>query len=103
MADNTGKVVQVIGPVLDVEFPAEHLPDIYNALSLTTTNEAGQEVKVVAEVQQHIGRSQVRAVSMSSTDGVTRGMDVIDSGSAISVPVGDPALGNEVLCKTTRH
>ncbi|MBT3776188.1 MAG: F0F1 ATP synthase subunit beta [Gemmatimonadales bacterium] len=93
MADNTGKVVQVIGPVLDVEFPAEHLPDIYNALSLTTTNEAGQEVKVVAEVQQHIGRSQVRAVSMSSTDGVTRGMDVIDSGSAISVPVGDPALG----------
>ncbi|MBT3499740.1 MAG: F0F1 ATP synthase subunit beta [Gemmatimonadales bacterium] len=93
MADNPGKVVQVIGPVLDVEFPAEHLPDIYNALSLTTTNEAGQEVKVVAEVQQHIGRSQVRAVSMSSTDGVTRGMDVIDSGSAISVPVGDPALG----------
>ncbi|MDG2240981.1 MAG: F0F1 ATP synthase subunit beta [Longimicrobiales bacterium] len=93
MADNTGKVVQVIGPVLDVEFPAEHLPDIYNALSLTTTNEAGQEVKVVAEVQQHIGRSQVRAVSMSSTDGVTRGMDVVDSGSAISVPVGDPALG----------
>ena len=93
MADNTGKVVQVIGPVLDVEFPAEHLPDIYNSLSLTTTNEAGEESTVVAEVQQHIGRSQVRAVSMSSTDGVTRGMEVVDSGSAISVPVGDPALG----------
>jgi F-type H+-transporting ATPase subunit beta len=93
MADNTGKVVQVIGPVLDLEFPAEHLPDIYNSLSLTTTNEAGEESTVVAEVQQHIGRSQVRAVSMSSTDGVTRGMEVVDSGSAISVPVGDPALG----------
>ena len=93
MADNTGKVVQVIGPVLDVEFPAEHLPDIYNSLSLTTTNEAGEESTVVAEVQQHIGRGQVRAVSMSSTDGVTRGMEVVDSGSAISVPVGDPALG----------
>jgi len=93
MADNIGKVVQVIGPVLDVEFEAAHLPDIYNALKLTTTNEAGQEIEVVAEVQQHIGRGQVRAVSMSSTDGVTRGMDVMDTGASISVPVGEPALG----------
>ena len=93
MADNTGKVVQVIGPVLDVEFEAAHLPDIYNALSLKTTNEAGQEIELVAEVQQHIGRGQVRAVSMSSTDGVTRGMDVVDTGASISVPVGDAALG----------
>ncbi len=94
MADqNIGKVVQVIGPVLDVEFDAEHLPEIYNALRLTGTTEAGEELDVVAEVQQHIGRSQVRAVSMSSTDGVTRGMDVVDTGEAISVPVGEPALG----------
>ena len=93
MADNTGKVVQVIGPVLDVEFEAAHLPEIYNALSLKTTNEAGQEIELIAEVQQHIGRGQVRAVSMSSTDGVTRGMDVSDTGSAISVPVGEAALG----------
>jgi len=93
MAENIGKVVQVIGPVLDVEFDAAHMPDIYNALSLTTTNEAGQEIEIVAEVQQHIGRGQVRAVSMSSTDGVQRGMDVIDTGSAITVPVGDPSLG----------
>jgi F-type H+-transporting ATPase subunit beta len=93
MAEATGKVVQVIGPVLDVEFDAAHLPDIYNAISLKTTNEAGQEVELIAEVQQHIGRGQVRAVSMSSTDGVTRGMDVTDTGSAISVPVGDAALG----------
>ena len=93
MADNTGKVVQVIGPVLDVEFEAAHLPEIYNALSLKTTNEAGQEIELVAEVQQHIGRGQVRAVSMSSTDGVTRGMEVVDTGASISVPVGEAALG----------
>jgi len=93
MAENTGSVVQVIGPVLDVEFAAEHLPEIYNALRLETTNEAGQKISVVAEVQQHIGRGQVRAVSMSSTDGVTRGMEVVDTGSAITVPVGEPALG----------
>ncbi len=93
MADNIGRVVQVIGPVLDVEFDDAHLPDIYNALRLKTKNEAGQEIELVAEVQQHIGRGQVRAVSMSSTDGVTRGMDVEDTGASISVPVGDPALG----------
>ncbi|MFQ5536221.1 MAG: F0F1 ATP synthase subunit beta [Gemmatimonadota bacterium] len=90
---NIGKVVQVIGPVLDVEFEPEHLPDIYNALRLTATTEAGQEIDLVAEVQQHIGRGQVRAVSMSSTDGVTRGMDVVDTGRAIAVPVGEVALG----------
>ncbi|MGE0160995.1 MAG: F0F1 ATP synthase subunit beta [Gemmatimonadales bacterium] len=93
MAEKTGSVVQVIGPVLDVEFAAEDLPEIYNALKLETTNEAGQKISVVCEVQQHIGRGQVRAVSMSSTDGVTRGMKVVDTGAAISVPVGEPALG----------
>ncbi len=93
MAEHNGKVVQVIGPVLDVEFDAAHLREIYNALSLKTTNEAGQEIELVAEVQQHIGRGQVRAVSMSSTDGVTRGMEVVDTGASISVPVGEPALG----------
>ncbi len=88
-----GKVVQVIGPVLDVEFDPEHLPEIYNALSIDTTSESGERIELVAEVQQHIGRGQVRAVSMSSTDGVTRGMDVADTGQAIAVPVGEPALG----------
>ena len=91
--NGTGTVVQVIGPVLDVEFPPEALPDIYNAIKVETTNEAGQEIELVAEVQQHIGRGQVRAVSMSSTDGITRGMPVIDTGSSITVPVGEPALG----------
>jgi F-type H+-transporting ATPase subunit beta len=90
---NIGKVVQVIGPVLDVEFEPEHLPDIYNALTLSAVNEAGESLQLTAEVQQHIGRGQVRAVSMSSTDGVTRGMDVVDTGHPISVPVGEPALG----------
>jgi F-type H+-transporting ATPase subunit beta len=90
---NSGKVVQVIGPVLDVEFDPESLPDIYNALSLETRTQSGQEIRLIAEVQQHIGRGQVRAVSMSSTDGVTRGMDVVDTGQAITVPVGEAALG----------
>jgi F-type H+-transporting ATPase subunit beta len=93
MADNIGRVVQVIGPVLDVEFEAAHMPDIYNALLLKTQNEGGQEIELVAEVQQHIGRGQVRAVSMSSTDGVTRGMEVVDTGASISVPVGEASLG----------
>jgi len=93
MASNTGKVVQVIGPVLDVEFDGEHLPEIYNALQLRAPGENGEGIDLVAEVQQHIGRNQVRAVAMSSTDGVVRGMAVEDTGRAIAVPVGAPALG----------
>jgi len=89
---NIGRVVQVIGPVLDVEFDAERLPELYNALELTVRDDEGEH-KVVAEVQQHIGRNQARAVAMSSTDSVTRGMEVTDTGAPISVPVGAPALG----------
>ncbi len=92
-ATNIGRVVQVIGPVLDVEFEPEHLPDIYNALSLESSGDGGNDVRLIAEVQQHIGRGMVRAVSMTSTDGVTRGMDVVDTGDSISVPVGPPVLG----------
>ena len=92
-ATNIGKVVQVIGPVLDVEFDTEHLPDIYNALSLESSGDGENDIRLVAEVQQHIGRGMVRAVSMTSTDGVTRGMDVVDTGDSISVPVGPPVLG----------
>ncbi|MGV3709617.1 MAG: F0F1 ATP synthase subunit beta [Gemmatimonas sp.] len=90
---NIGKIVQVIGPVIDVEFAADTLPELYNALRIKATAPDGSEIDVVVEVQQHVGRNQVRAVAMSSTDGVTRGMDVIDTGAAISVPVGAPALG----------
>jgi F-type H+/Na+-transporting ATPase subunit beta len=88
-----GKVVQVIGPVLDVAFESGHLPELYNALEINATTDSGQEIHVTVEVQQHIGRNQVRAVAMSSTDAVVRGMEVIDTGAAISVPVGATALG----------
>ncbi len=90
---NIGRVVQVIGPVLDVEFVPEHLPDIYNALHLKATTDSGLEIDLTAEVQQHIGRGQVRAVAMSSTDGVVRGMEVLDTGTYITIPVGEAALG----------
>ncbi len=89
---NVGKIVQVIGPVIDAEFDPDNMPEIYNALEL---NWDGDEVgeRLVFEVAQHIGRNQVRAVAMDSTDGVRRGMDVVDTGQAISVPVGEAALG----------
>jgi F-type H+-transporting ATPase subunit beta len=88
-----GRIVQIIGPVLDVEFDAGHLPELYNALEITGTSDTGDPIRVVAEVQQHIGRNQVRTVAMSTTDGVVRGMEVVDTGQAITVPVGEAALG----------
>ncbi|NJM96924.1 MAG: F0F1 ATP synthase subunit beta [Phormidesmis sp. RL_2_1] len=90
---NTGYITQIIGPVLDVKFPGNALPNIYNALKITGTNPAGAEVSVTCEVQQLLGDSQVRAVSMSSTDGLVRGMKVEDLGAPISVPVGKATLG----------
>src|SRR5205809_5710531 len=90
---NIGKVVQVIGPVLDVEFESEHLPELYNALRIREKSDSGVDIDVTVEVQQHIGRNQVRAVAMSSTDAVVRGMNVEDTGSPIKVPVGEAALG----------
>ncbi|MEL6381929.1 MAG: F0F1 ATP synthase subunit beta [Cyanobacteria bacterium J06626_18] len=90
---NTGNITQVIGPVVDVEFPSGQLPEIYNALVISGTNPAGQEVSVTCEVQQLLGDSQVRAVAMSGTDGLIRGMDVVNTGAPISVPVGGATLG----------
>ena len=84
-----GKVVQVIGPVLDVAFESEQLPELYNALELDAKTEAGDPIRIVAEVQQHIGRNIVRAVAMSTTDGAIRGMEMVDTGAPISVPVGE--------------
>jgi F-type H+/Na+-transporting ATPase subunit beta len=89
---HTGKVVQIIGPVLDVEFEPGDLPEIYNALLLEDST-GSIPVRLVAEVQQHIGQNQVRAVAMSTTDGVVRGMTVVDTGGPITAPVGDVALG----------
>ncbi|MBX9928736.1 MAG: F0F1 ATP synthase subunit beta [Gemmatimonadaceae bacterium] len=92
-APAVGKIVQVIGPVLDLEFPSDGLPEIYNAIEIKGKSDSGQDIRIVCEVQQHIGRNIVRAVAMSSTDGVVRGMAAHDTGAAISVPVGAPALG----------
>lgn len=87
---NTGKVIQVIGPVVDVEFSATNTPKIYNAL---TINAKGDGHSLVLEVQQQVGDGVVRAVAMSSTDGVKRGDTAIDTGEPISVPVGEEVLG----------
>ena len=84
---NKGKLVQVIGPVIDVRFENE-LPDIYNALEVQT-----KSGKLVAEVHSHNGNNVVRAVAMSGTDGLKRGLEVIDTGKPIQVPVGRPTLG----------
>ena len=92
-ASNIGYISQVIGPVIDAEFPNGKLPEIYNALKVEGTNENGLEVRVTFEVQQLLGDNRVRAVAMSSTDGLVRGMEVTDTGAPISVPVGPPTLG----------
>jgi len=89
---NIGKVIQVIGPVIDVEFPPEQLPAIYSAIKIDET--VGElSIRVTAEVMQHLGDDIVRCVAMSSTDGLTRGMKVVDTGAAIKVPVGKGTLG----------
>ena len=85
-----GKIVQVIGPVVDVEFEGEHLPSIYNALRISGGE---QSEDVIAEVEQHLGESRVRAVAMTATDGMQRGTSVVDTGAPISVPVGPSTLG----------
>ncbi|KJH70671.1 F0F1 ATP synthase subunit beta [Aliterella atlantica] len=90
---NIGYITQIIGPVVDVKFPNGQMPQIYNALTVKGTNEAGQEVAVTCEVQQLLGDNQVRAVSMSTTDGLIRGMEAVDTGAPITVPVGAGTLG----------
>lgn len=90
---NIGYITQIIGPVVDVKFPGGKLPKIYNALKITGTNEAGQEINLTVEVQQLLGDNQVRTVAMSSTEGLMRGLEVSDTGASISVPVGKATLG----------
>src|SRR6267154_277518 len=91
---NVGTIVQVIGPVLDIEFQAGHLPEIYNALRVVSDGKGGGAVlDVVCEVEQHLGENRVRAVAMKATDGMQRGMKVIDLGEPITVPVGPETLG----------
>ena len=91
-ASNVGRVIQIIGPVVDVEFEAGHLPNIYNAIRITGTV-AGDKVDIICEVQQHLGEGRIRAVAMKPTDGLQRGMDAADTGEPITVPVGAATLG----------
>jgi F-type H+-transporting ATPase subunit beta len=91
---SVGKVIQVIGPVIDVEFEGGHLPAIYNAVRIVDDGQAGGEkIDIVAEVEQHLGEGRVRTVAMKPTDGLQRGMSVIDTGAPIAVPVGPATLG----------
>src|SRR3954449_10017329 len=83
-----GKVVQVIGPVVDVEFPDGRLPKILNALKVTNPSISNQKDNLTLEVAQHLGESTVRAVAMDTTDGLVRGMDARDTGAPIAMPVG---------------
>ena len=85
----TGKIVQVIGPVVDIRFTSDHLPAIRNAIHITFQD--GKQMTV--EVAQHIGDDIVRCIAMSSTDGLVRGMDCVDTGAPITVPVGEEVLG----------
>jgi F-type H+-transporting ATPase subunit beta len=93
----SGKVVQIIGPVVDVEFPEGHLPAIYNALRIQDPGAStGVRVDVIVEVEQHLGENQVRCVAMEPTDGMVRGMTATDLGEPITVPVGEATLGRVI-------
>ena len=87
-ASKTGFISQIIGPVVDIEFPNGELPKIYNALVITSGDSS-----ITCEVQQLLGNNKVRAVSMTSTDGLKRGASVVDTGAPITVPVGTKTLG----------
>jgi len=90
MANNVGKIVQVIGPTVDCEFDADSLPNLLNAVEI---EDKERDIRLTVEVALHIGDNVVRCVAMSSTDGLVRGMDAVDTGQPISVPVGEQALG----------
>src|SRR5262249_51573552 len=88
----TGRIVQVIGSTFDAEFQEGHLPEIYNALRVETEYK-GVQLRLTGEVQQHLGGNRVRCVALGSTDGLVRGLPVLDTGSPVQVPVGKETLG----------
>ena len=102
---NIGKVVQVVGPVIDIKFPPKCLPSIYNAVRIDGEVGDGIKIHLTTEVMQHIGDNVVRTVAMSTTDGLVRDMDAIDTGAPITVPVGEGTLGRifNVLGETVDH
>ena len=101
----TGKIVQVIGPVVDIKFPPDSLPAIYNAIHIDGVVGENHKIHLTTEVMQHIGNNVVRTVAMSSTDGLVRGMEAVDTGAPIKVPVGPGTLGRifNVLGETVDH
>src|SRR3982751_5944256 len=92
MPTATGKVTQVIGSTFDAEFPEDQLPKIYNALKIQHT-EGGSTINLTGEVASHLGGGKIRAVALGSTDGLRRGVDCVDTGGPVSVPVGKETLG----------
>ena len=88
MRNNIGKIIQIIGPVLDIKFENGHLPDLLNAIEIMHEGK-----KVVCEVASQMGDDVVRCIAMTSTDGMSRGMEAIDTGTGITVPVGEETLG----------
>src|SRR5437763_8183535 len=94
MAENTGRVIQITGPAVDVQFTASAMPPIYEALRVVSDGfNVPRPINVVLEVQQHLGEGRVRAIAMEPTDGMVRGMKAIDLWGPISVPVGHGTLG----------
>jgi len=93
MAENKGKILQVIGPVVDIEFEEGYLPEILYAIRIPRTTTEGVKDELIVEVQQHLGEDTVRTIAMDSTDGLVRGMEAYDTGEPISVPVGPETLG----------
>jgi len=101
---HVGRVVQIIGPVVDVEFTENYLPPIYEALLITSDGfDVPEPINVIAEVQQHLGEGRVRCIAMSATDGMVRGMKAIDQGGPISVPVGRGTLANWIIRPAELH
>lgn len=90
---NKGRVVSIMGPVVDIEFERGQLPEIFNAIKIETSLENGRNINLTLEVSNHLGDNMVRCIAMSSTDGLVRGLDAIDLGGPISVPVGEATLG----------
>ena len=94
MPENVGHVIQIAGPAVDVQFQEGHLPPIYEAVRVVSDGfTVPTPINVILEVQQHLGEGRVRAIAMSATDGMVRGMKAIDQGGPISVPVGRGTLG----------
>ena len=90
---NTGIILQIIGPVMDISFSTGKMPSIYNSLIIEGKTQSGEKIRVICEVQQLLGNNVVRAISMSATDGLQRGIKVIDTGASLNVPVGSTTLG----------